>query len=249
VLALLVALVMFPGPERDFWDKALPDWRLGLALLVSAWVLILWLHGGYRPRARWSIKSDARLIARATVVLAVATFAYLYLARLPEVSRSYLLVFFAMLLCRDDPDPGGPATIRRAPATIIGATSSSRHGLRSRELARRSRTTRALLERHRVPRRRSHRPLAAARADRGPLEVMHGLVGEVAICLTRKTELISRSRHMQSEASSFVCPCRAGLSIATARRELAGPSCRCCRPNAVALVAKRIIDVTAAAAE
>src|SRR6185312_2067092 len=98
VLALVLSAVMFPGDEGQFWLQAVPDWRLGLALLVSAWVLILWLHGGYRPRARWSIRSDARLIARATLWLAGLTFAFLYLARLPEVSRSYLLVFFAALL-------------------------------------------------------------------------------------------------------------------------------------------------------
>ena len=57
--------------------------------------MILWLHGDYRPRARWSIKSDARLIARAIVILAVATFAFLYLAQLPDVSRPYLMVLFA----------------------------------------------------------------------------------------------------------------------------------------------------------
>jgi exopolysaccharide biosynthesis polyprenyl glycosylphosphotransferase len=89
---------MFPGTRGDFWRNAMPDVRLGLALLVSGWVVILWLHGGYRPRARWSIRSDARLILRAIAMLAVATFAFLYLAQLPEVSRPYLLVYFGSLL-------------------------------------------------------------------------------------------------------------------------------------------------------
>jgi exopolysaccharide biosynthesis polyprenyl glycosylphosphotransferase len=98
VLALVISRLMFPGARGDFWQNAMPDTRLGLALLVSVWVVILWLHGGYRPRARWSIRSDARLILRAVLLLAVATFAFLYLAQLPEVSRPYLLVYFASLL-------------------------------------------------------------------------------------------------------------------------------------------------------
>jgi exopolysaccharide biosynthesis polyprenyl glycosylphosphotransferase len=98
VLAVAISSLMFATGGGYSWDNAIPDPRLGLALLVSVWVLILWLHGGYRPRARWSARSDARLILRAVLLLAVATFAFLYLAQLPEISRPYLLVYFAALL-------------------------------------------------------------------------------------------------------------------------------------------------------
>src|SRR5262245_56928086 len=98
VLALLISRLMFPGARGDFWREAMPDTRLGLALLVSVWVVILWLLGVYRPRARLSIRSDARLILRAVLILEVATFAFLYLAQLPGVSRPYLLIYFAALL-------------------------------------------------------------------------------------------------------------------------------------------------------
>ena len=98
VLAVAISTVMFPGARGEFWQHAMPDTRLGLILIVSVWVVILWVHGGYRPRARWSIRSDARLILRAVLLLAVATFAFLYLAQLPEVSRPYLLVYFLALL-------------------------------------------------------------------------------------------------------------------------------------------------------
>jgi exopolysaccharide biosynthesis polyprenyl glycosylphosphotransferase len=262
VLALLVARVMFPGSEGDFWQRALPDWRLGLALLVSAWVLILWLHGGYRPRARWSIKSDARLIARATVVLAVATFAYLYLARLPEVSRSYLIVLFATLLA---------ATIatRAALRAAFGAARRRGHnrrnvlvlgtGLRGRELA-------ATLENHaelglnvigflgdeadELPPRW---PLLGPIEDF--LEVMHErVVDEVAICLYTEDwgliESIATTCESEGKLVRLPVPMPA-LSIATAHVEdldgtpvlslLSGPNA------ALALAAKRVIDVTAAA--
>jgi len=98
ILAVLLSWLMFPGTRGAFWNNAMPDTRLGLTLLVSTWVVILWMHGGYRPRARWSIRSDARLILRAVILLAVATFAFLYLAQLPDVSRPYLLVYFGALL-------------------------------------------------------------------------------------------------------------------------------------------------------
>src|SRR5262245_4104837 len=98
VLAVAISSVMFAAGGGYSWDNAMPDPRLGLALLVSVCVLILRLHGGYRPRARGSVRSDALLILRAVLLLAVATFAFLYLAQLPEISRPFLLVYFAALL-------------------------------------------------------------------------------------------------------------------------------------------------------
>ena len=97
ILAVLVSRLMF-GDQSTLWHDALPDPTLGLLLYISAWVTILWAHGGYRLRARWSIVSDVRLILSASAWLALATFAFLYLAKLPDVSRAYLLVLFGVQL-------------------------------------------------------------------------------------------------------------------------------------------------------
>ena len=59
---------------------------------------ILWLHGAYRLRARWSVTSETRLILNAIVWFALLTFAFLYLAKLPDVSRAYLIVLLAAML-------------------------------------------------------------------------------------------------------------------------------------------------------
>src|SRR4029078_8686444 len=69
VLALVISRLMFPGLRGEFWQNAMPDTRLGLALLVSVWVVILWLHGGYPPRAPRVNHSDARLILPAGLPL------------------------------------------------------------------------------------------------------------------------------------------------------------------------------------
>jgi exopolysaccharide biosynthesis polyprenyl glycosylphosphotransferase len=71
---------------------------VGLVLFVAAWVAILWAHGAYRLRDRWSFESDARVVMQALAWLVVATFAFLYLAELTEVSRLYLVLLFPLLL-------------------------------------------------------------------------------------------------------------------------------------------------------
>ena len=93
---LAVALVQL-APER-FRDLSLAEPVLGLALFVSAWVTILWSHGAYRLRDRWSLKSDIRVVVRAVALLAVGTFAFLFLVKLSDVSRLYLFSLYSLLL-------------------------------------------------------------------------------------------------------------------------------------------------------
>jgi exopolysaccharide biosynthesis polyprenyl glycosylphosphotransferase len=263
LLAVSVSRVMFPGSKGDFWLNALPDYRLGLALLVSAWVMILWLHGGYRPRARWSIRSDARLIARAMGLLAVATFAFLYLAQLPEVSRPYLLVLFAALLA-------ATVGVRVALRAVFG--SARRRGYNRRNVlvlgtGPRARELATKLENHaelglnvigflgdeadELPLRwRYLGPIASL------LEVIHDqVVDEVAICLFTEDwgliESIATTCEAEGKLVRLPVP-MPRLSIATAHVEdlegtpvlslLSGPNA------ALALVLKRLLDVTAAAA-
>ena len=97
-LAVALSAVMLPGFATGFWSTRLPDPVSALALFVSAWVTILWLHGAYRLRARWSVTSETRLILNAIVWFALLTFAFLYLAKLPDVSRAYLIVLLAAML-------------------------------------------------------------------------------------------------------------------------------------------------------
>ena len=57
-------------------------------------MLLLALSGLYQPRARWSIRSEALDLLRATVLMAVVVLAILFWLRLPDVSRTYLLILF-----------------------------------------------------------------------------------------------------------------------------------------------------------
>jgi exopolysaccharide biosynthesis polyprenyl glycosylphosphotransferase len=263
VLGLSISGIMFPGTIGTFWDRAMPNPVLGLALVVSAWVVILWIHGGYRPRARWSIKSDARLVARAVALLAIATFAFLYLAQLPDVSRPYLLVLFASLLA-------ATLGVRIALRAAFGSARRRGHNRRNvlvlgtgalgRDLA-------AKLENHAelglnvigfLGEETTELPARWPRL--GPLEdlleVIHDrVVDEVAICLFTEDwgliESIATTCEAEGKLVRLPVPMPA-LTIATAHVEdlegtpvlslLSGPNA------ALALVLKRIIDVSAAVA-
>jgi exopolysaccharide biosynthesis polyprenyl glycosylphosphotransferase len=262
VLALLISGIMFPGPKGEFWRRAMPNSDLGLALLVSAWVMILWLHGGYRPRARWSIRSDARLIGRAILLLAIATFAFLYLAQLPEISRPYLMILFGTLLV-------ATLGVRIVLRAVFGSARRRGHnrrnvlvlgtGARGRELA-------AKLENHAELGLNVIGFLGDETDELPPrwpylgqieslLEIIHErVVDEVAICLFTEDwgliESIATTCEAEGKLVRLPVP-MPRLSIATAHVEdlegtpvlslLSGPNA------ALALVAKRLIDVSAAA--
>ena len=83
------------GTDWAVWWKAIVPQPLAfLALYAIAWVLLLAANGLYRPRARWSLKSEAVAIAKATISMALLTLSVLFLFRLPDVSRLFLVGLF-----------------------------------------------------------------------------------------------------------------------------------------------------------
>ena len=94
--AVLVSLsiVRFGENWAVWWREIIPDPVALLLLYAIGWVVALALNGLYRPRARWSIRTEAWDLVRATVLMAVATFAVLFWFKLPEVSRLFLLILF-----------------------------------------------------------------------------------------------------------------------------------------------------------
>ena len=82
LLAVSLSEAMFQGQRAGMWDYALQSPALALSLFVSAWVLILWVHGAYRLRARWQLITEVRLLLRATVTFALLSFSFLYLSQL-----------------------------------------------------------------------------------------------------------------------------------------------------------------------
>jgi exopolysaccharide biosynthesis polyprenyl glycosylphosphotransferase len=94
--ALLIALSVLRFGEGwlDVWEPLLEQPAIVAAGYAAAWVVVLWLHGLYRPRARWTIRGEAFAILRATVVLGLVTGTVLFAFRLPDVSRLFLLLLF-----------------------------------------------------------------------------------------------------------------------------------------------------------
>ena len=94
-LAVLLSLLRFGRAEAfPALDSALPDARAMIVLFAGAWVVALWMHGLYRSRARWTFRSEAGYILRATLTFAIVTGAFLYVFNLPNVSRLLLLYLF-----------------------------------------------------------------------------------------------------------------------------------------------------------
>ncbi len=261
LLAVWISGHIFPGEQGNFWNAALPDPALGLLLYVSTWVTILWIRGGYRLRARWSFASDARLILGAGAWLALGTFAFLYLAKLPDVSRPYLIVLLGVQLATT-------GLVRAAIRLVFGRARRRGQNLRHVVVLGTGATGRAFaqkLEEH--PDLGLHVTgfLGAAAPDLpanwaylGPIEkladVVHSeVVDEVAICLVTEDWGLIESIAALCETEGKVVRMPVAmprLTIATAHVEdldgtpvlslLAGSNA------ALALVVKRILDVVVA---
>jgi exopolysaccharide biosynthesis polyprenyl glycosylphosphotransferase len=95
VLTTLVSILRFGQDEAlANLDYALPDPRTAVLVFAGGWVVVLWMHGLYRSRARWTFRSEAGDILRATLTFAVATLAFLFIFKLPDVSRLVLIFLF-----------------------------------------------------------------------------------------------------------------------------------------------------------
>ena len=94
-LALLLSVLRFGRHEAlPTLASALPDTPAIAVLLAGAWVVALWMHGLYRSRARWTLRSEAGDILQATLTFALVTLAFLFVFKLPDVSRLLLLLLF-----------------------------------------------------------------------------------------------------------------------------------------------------------
>jgi exopolysaccharide biosynthesis polyprenyl glycosylphosphotransferase len=95
-LFILISLVQFGDAWIAAWRSAGFDPFAIAVVYAAAWVGALWLHDLYRLRARWSIRSEFRDVLRADLLIAVATFSALFLFKLPDVSRRFLITLFVV---------------------------------------------------------------------------------------------------------------------------------------------------------
>ena len=97
VLFALVSAVRFNDAAWiTMWAALGVDGRLGAALYALAWVALLWYLGLYRLRVHWSRSSEINDLVAAAFGLAFATMAFLYLVKLQDVSRLFLLSLFVV---------------------------------------------------------------------------------------------------------------------------------------------------------
>jgi exopolysaccharide biosynthesis polyprenyl glycosylphosphotransferase len=93
---LLVGLSFWRfGPDwAVIWRQFIPDTGAMVAFYSVSWVAVLTVNGLYRPRARLSLRAESRDILRATGVMALVTLSVLFVVKLPDVSRLFLVVLF-----------------------------------------------------------------------------------------------------------------------------------------------------------
>ena len=90
---LLVGLLRFGDAGwPTMWDALAIDVRLGAVAYAAAWVTTLWYLGLYEFRVRWTIAAELEEILVAAFVLAFATMSFLFLVKLVDVSRLFLLI-------------------------------------------------------------------------------------------------------------------------------------------------------------
>ena len=92
-----LSLLRFGDDWSIYWRYITPEPLALPLILATGWVAILAYFGLYRPRARWSIRTDAVDVVKATAVLVAITLSLFFLFRLPDVSRLFLLGFFPSL--------------------------------------------------------------------------------------------------------------------------------------------------------
>jgi exopolysaccharide biosynthesis polyprenyl glycosylphosphotransferase len=94
LLFSVISLIRFGPTWPAAWRSAGVDPIVALAAWGAVWVTVLWVLGLYRLRTRWSGRSEFADLVRATVFVALATFTALFVAKLPDVSRFFLIVLF-----------------------------------------------------------------------------------------------------------------------------------------------------------
>ena len=97
VVFLLVSFARFgDGDWLRIWQQLGIDIRLAAGLFGVAWVVALWYHGLYRLRARLRLRTEARDILRATILVAALALSALFVLKLVYVSRLFLLSLFVV---------------------------------------------------------------------------------------------------------------------------------------------------------
>ena len=82
------------GDPTALWREVGIDIRLAAVLFALTWVVTLWSMGLYRLSVRWRLWTEARDIARTTLVVLALTLSTLFIFKQEDVSRLFLAFLF-----------------------------------------------------------------------------------------------------------------------------------------------------------
>ena len=91
---------IFRFGAEDAFDpflQVIPYPIAALAIYAAGWPLALWSQGLYRTRVRLTARTELIDISRAALLFAAVTLSFLFVFRLPDVSRGVLLILFPSL--------------------------------------------------------------------------------------------------------------------------------------------------------
>lgn len=97
------------GDPSELWRSLGIDIRLATLVFAGTWITVLWLNGLYRLSVRWRLWTEARDIARATLVVLALTLSTLFLVKQEDVSRLFLAFLF---ICQPTVTLGSRALLR-----------------------------------------------------------------------------------------------------------------------------------------
>jgi exopolysaccharide biosynthesis polyprenyl glycosylphosphotransferase len=86
-LFVLVSLARYGADWVAQWQTLGLDGRLAAIAYGAAWVVLVWLGGLYRLRARWSLRGDAMGLLRAAGLLTLAVIVVLFVVHVSDASR------------------------------------------------------------------------------------------------------------------------------------------------------------------
>ncbi len=94
---LLVSFIRFGNSGwTGIWTRIGIDIRMAAIAFGIGWVVSMWFFGLYRLRARWQLRTEAKDIARSTVLVATVSLSLLFIFKQQDVSRLFLLTLFTV---------------------------------------------------------------------------------------------------------------------------------------------------------
>jgi exopolysaccharide biosynthesis polyprenyl glycosylphosphotransferase len=94
-LFVLVSLARYGADWVAEWQALGLDGRLAAMAYGGAWVILVWLGGLYRLRARWSLRADAMGLLRAAGLLTLGVITLLFAVHVSDASRLLIGVLLA----------------------------------------------------------------------------------------------------------------------------------------------------------